>query len=85
MGKKSSLLDQIASDLPSRGPLPIMERLPADLAAEMNEVRAAWRAGDEKLAKATKTGLGRLIAKHLRARGVSIGEEAVVRWLQESG
>lgn len=81
---KTSLLEQVAGEIPSKGPRPIMDRLPADVAAEMREVRDAWRDGDPKLAKATKTGLGKLICKHLRARGVTIGDEAVIRWLTES-
>lgn len=84
MAKRPTLLDQVAGEIPCKGPRPIMERIPAPLADEMREVRDAWKSGDPKVAKATKTGLGKIIAKHLRARGVTIGDDAVIRWLVES-
>lgn len=84
MGKRPSLLEQVVSEIPCKGPRPIMERIPEDVAAEMREVRDAWRAGDQQLAKATKTGLGKLLAKHLRTRGIIIGDDAVIRWLAEN-
>lgn len=84
MAKPPSLLERVRSEIPAKGPRPIMDRIPADLAAEMREVRDAWRAGDPQLAKATKTGLSKLLAKHLRERGVVIGDDAVIRWLTEN-
>lgn len=85
MAKPPSLLERVRGEIPSKGPRPIMERIPADLAAEMREVRDAWRAGkDPLLAKATKTGLGKLLTKHLRERGIVIGDDAVIRWLTEN-
>lgn len=84
MAKPASLLERVRGEIPSKGPRPIMDRIPADLAAEMREVRDAWRAGDPSLAKATKTGLGKLLTKHLRERGIVIGDDAVIRWLIEN-
>jgi len=81
---KTRLIDQIATEIPSKGPKPLMERLPPDLWAEVCEVRDAWRARTGAYAKATKTSLGELLAKHLKERGVVIGSHAVQRWLTES-
>lgn len=83
MAKPSSgsLLEQVAAGLPNRGPRPLVEALPADVYAEVCEVRKAWRAGKLDSKRATKTAIGRLIAKHLAERGFTIGHEAVTRWL----
>lgn len=81
---KTRLVDTIATEIPSKGPKPLIERLSPDLFAELCEVRDAWRSRTGAYAKATKTSLGELIAKHLKDRGVVIGAHAVQRWLTEN-
>lgn len=81
---KTRLIDTIATEIPCKGPKPLMERLPPDLFAEVCEVREAWRTRSGAYAKATKTSLGELLAKHLKDRGIVIGSHAVQRWLTES-
>lgn len=83
MPKESTLLDRVAAALPSKGPAPLMSRLPPEVAAELMTVRDAWRKGHPKIGRATKTSLGRILADHLRSQGVAVSYTTVVRWLEE--
>jgi hypothetical protein len=80
MAKASSLLDEVKATLSCRrGPAVWIDSLPADLAAEVKAIKAQWR--DGKLAT-TKNALGHSLAKGLQARGVTIGPQGVLRWLE---
>lgn len=75
------LLEDVKETLPARrGFAPWYEKLPADLLAEIVDVKRQWQSG--KL-PATKTALGASLSKALAARGVRIGQLGVIRWLEQ--
>ena len=52
--------------------------MPADLLAELEEVRRQYRSGE---LRGTKTGTATALAKALQARGIDIGQKGVEKWL----
>lgn len=80
--KKKRLLDSVIDTLPKRkGFAPWYETLPADIKAEVDDIKAAWKAG--KL-QASKTGLSASISKALAEHGIKIGHLGVTRWLEKA-
>ncbi len=63
---------------PRRGPPNWFDKLPADLAEEVGQIREDWRA---RTVSVTRWHLARLIARHLAERGVTTSQLAVDRWL----
>ena len=79
-----SLADAIRASIPPppRRTLPWHERLPADVLAELEEVKREHRAG--KLA-GTRVALAITISEQLRLRGLSeVGMQGVSAWLRKS-
>ena len=79
-----SLSDAIRAAIPPppRRTLPWHERLPADVLAELEEVKREHRAG--KLL-GTRYGLAATISEQLRLRGLSdVGIQGVSAWLRKS-
>ena len=79
-----SLSDAIRAAIPPppRRTLPWHERLPADVLAELEEVKREYRAGT---LKASKTGLAMTISTQLRLRGLSdVGRQGIEAWLRKS-
>lgn len=74
------LRDAILADArqPRNGPRTWFDRLPPDLAHEVEQIREDWRAGTVSV---TRWHLARLIARHLAERGVTTSQMAVDRWL----
>ena len=80
----SSLADAIRAAVPPppRRTLPWHERLPADVLAELEEVKREHRAG--KL-QGTRVALAITISEQLRLRGLSdVGMQGVSAWLRKS-
>ena len=75
---KPVLLDEVLANLPRRTRTSFAGTLPADILAEVEEIRSEFLAGR---IKATKTGLGRAIAKSLAGRGINAHQSTVTRWL----
>ena len=80
MAKRPPLMDDVLAHLPKKGTAPWYSKLPPDLLAELQQVKAAFEAGT--IGKATKTGLAFAISKSLKARGIDIGHRGVEQWLQ---
>jgi hypothetical protein len=80
MAKRPPLIDDVLANLPKKGTVPWHGKLPPDLMAELQQVKAAFDAGT--MGKATKTGLAFAISKSLKARGIDIGHRGVEAWLQ---
>lgn len=79
---KKRLLDAVRSTLPQRrGYAPWYETLPADLKAEVDDIKAAWKAGK---IQASKTGLSASLSRALEERGVKIGYLGIARWLEKA-
>lgn len=79
-----SLADSIRAAIPPppRRTLPWHERLPADVLAELEEVKREHRAG--KL-QGTRVALAICISEQLRLRGLSeVGMQGVSAWLRKS-
>ena len=79
-----SLADAIRAAIPPppRRTLPWYERLPADVLAELEEVKREHRAG--KL-QGTRVALAICISEQLRLRGLSeVGMQGVSAWLRKS-
>ena len=79
-----SLADAIRAAIPPppRRTLPWYERLPADVLAELEEVKREHRAG--KL-QGTRVALAICISEQLRLRGLSeVGLQGVSAWLRKS-
>lgn len=79
-----SLADAIRAAVPPppRRTLPWHERLPADVLAELEEVKREHRAG--KL-QGTRVALAITISEQLRLRGLSeVGMQGVSAWLRKS-
>jgi hypothetical protein len=75
-----TLLDATRERIPKhRGFAPWNERLPADLLAEANAVKAAWARGE----LGTKTATAIALSHALQARGIKIGRSGVERWLEK--
>lgn len=79
-GAGLGLRDAILADArqPRNGPRTWFDKLPADLADEVNQIREDWRGGSVAV---TRWHLARLIVRHLAERGVSTSQLAVDRWL----
>lgn len=75
---KPGLLAEVIANIPQRTRRTWADTLPPDVLAEVEEIRAEFRAG--RIA-ATKTGLGKAIAVTLAARGIECHPLTVVRWL----
>lgn len=77
------LRDAVLADVPPprRGNPPWHERLDADTLAELEQIRADWRAGK---VNTSRWRLAESIAKHLAGRGLSSPSALVVdRWLAQ--
>jgi hypothetical protein len=76
-----SLRDRIVAKIPARrtGFQPWYERTPPDVMAELEQLRAAWRAGEIESPKIT---LARAISQTLAEMGVIVGPQGVVHWLR---
>jgi len=80
----SSLADAIRANVPPppRRTLPWHERIPADVLAELEQVKREHRAG--KL-PGTRVALAMTISEQLRLRGLSeVGLQGVSAWLRKS-
>lgn len=77
----ATLRDEIRANLPVRARRTFAGSLPAELRAELEEIREDWRAG--RMGPVTKTGLGKSIATTLAGRGITCHSLTVVRWLDE--
>jgi len=81
MAKRQSLLDEVKNSLTVRhGFLPWHEQLDARLRAEVDAVKASFHAGELDTKKTT---LARRLAAVLASRGVQIGFQGVLRWLEK--
>ena len=79
---KASLLDDVTAGIRDRRCQKIwIDVLPPDIATEVRDIKTRWKSG--KLAT-TKTALARSLATALQARGVSIGNSGVLRWLEKT-
>lgn len=79
--KRPSLGDAIRAAVPPvpRRGLAWWARIPPDALAELETVRADWRAGR---LPGSKSALARAIAEELAARGISdVGRQGVTTWL----
>ena len=80
----SSLADAIRANVPPppRRTLPWHERIPADVLAELEQVKREHRAGT---LPGTRYGLAATISEQLRLRGLSdVGIQGVSAWLRKS-
>jgi hypothetical protein len=80
----SSLADAIRAAIPPppRRTLPWYERLPADVLAELEELKREHRAGT---LPGTRVALAITISEQLRLRGLSdVGMQGVSAWLRKS-
>lgn len=75
---KPVLLDDVLANLPQRTRTSFADVLPPEILAELEEIRSEFRAGR---ITATKTGLGKAIAKSLATRGINAHQTTVTRWL----
>lgn len=83
--KMPSLADAIRAAVPAitRRNVCWWERLDAATLAELEAIRAEWRAGR---LPGSKAALARAIAEQLVARGLSdVGKQGVTTWLSEKG
>jgi hypothetical protein len=82
---KTDLLDDLVSLLPKQSRPNWMHRVPAELLEQMEAVRLGYVEGTltGPLAAASTTGLGSAISKWLKAKGISVHESTVVRWLKK--
>jgi hypothetical protein len=78
MPKSTKLLEDVQGLLPKKGFKPWHEKVPADLLAELEEVRRQYRSG---ALGGTKTGTATALSKALQARGIDIGQRGVEKWL----
>lgn len=76
---KTSLLEDVVANLPTKGQAPWHTTIPADLLEELEAVRQRFLAGE--IPRATKTGFAAAISKSLKARGIEIGHRGVEAWL----
>lgn len=82
MSKRRSLMDEVLERIPKKGFKPWNERIPPDLLAELEALRAAFWAG-QMPTRTTRTGLSHAISKSLQGRGVHVGHAGVNRWLEK--
>lgn len=75
-----SLRDLVVENLPVRDRKTWESSLPADVLAELQEIRDDFRSG--RMVGVTKTGLGKAIAASLAERGISCHSLTVSRWLE---
>jgi len=78
--EKRSLRDLIVGNLPKRKSVTFESTLPADVLAELQEIREDFRAG--RMPGVTKTGLGKAISVSLAERGMTFHSLTVTRWLE---
>lgn len=81
--KGLGLVDDVIAAMPqqTRGIAPWYERLAPEHRAEVEAVKAAWRAGTIGTAKQTAA---RIISEKLNERGIStIGTQGVLAWLEK--
>jgi hypothetical protein len=77
---KNSLVDEIASAIPSNiNGKPWWQKLTADQEELVKPILDAWRSGKFGAAKITAA---RAISHALVARGIKIGPQGVLTWLQ---
>lgn len=77
---KNQLVDEIASSIPaSLSGKPWWQKLTPEQQEMVQPILAAWRAGKFGAAKITAA---RAISNSLRTRGISIGPQGVLTWLQ---
>ena len=83
--QKNDLLEDLVSLLPKHSRPGWIDRVPADLLEQIEVVRHGYAEGTltGRLAGASITGLGSAISKLLNARGISVHECTVVRWLKK--
>ena len=79
-GTEQSLRDLIKANLPRRTPQTFTSSIPADVLAELQEIRDDFRAG--RMPGVTKPGLGKAIATTLADRGIVRHCMTVTRWLE---
>ena len=82
MPRKPSLLDEVKAGLSTRrGFASWYESLSEEMRAELDGIKAEWAGGS---LTATKTTLARRLSVVLKARGVDIGHQGVLRWLEKA-
>ena len=75
-----SLLDVTRQKIPvHRGFLPWYDKLPAEMQREADAVKAAYLAGT----LGTKSAVATALSDALQSRGVRIGRNGVMRWLEK--
>jgi hypothetical protein len=78
---KGDLLAHVRSELAAKKTLTWVDRLPDDVRAEVDDIKARFIAG-EFGNKATATWLSNTLAQSLQSRGFSVGQHSVQRWLK---
>lgn len=78
MAKRPTMLEELPAAIRRRGPLRWYEQAPADVMAELEEIRQKFR---RREIAATKNGLAAALSKLLATRNVTIGQLAIVKWL----
>lgn len=82
MPKGLSLLDEVKSGLSSRRGFSLWyETLDSGLRTELEAIKASWLAGH---LTATKTTLAKRLSTVLKGRGIDIGHQGVLRWLERT-
>lgn len=83
MKKPPTLLDQLPNALHARGPQPWHTTLPPAIRDELHDIRARFQAKTLP-GSPTKHGLAKALSTLLKARGVTIGHQGVLTWLEKS-
>ena len=83
--RKNEMLDGLADLLPKQSRPNWLDRVPADLLEEMTGIKQGFLEGTlpGKLAGASRTGLSHAITLWMAARGISVHESTVDRWLRK--
>ena len=81
MAKRVSLLDEVKEGLATKPGFPCWsEKVTEPLRSELEAVKQAFRAGE---LAGKKTTLARRLASALQERGIDIGFQGVLRWLEK--
>jgi hypothetical protein len=82
MAKRPSLLEEVKAGLSARrGFASWYESLSGEMRSELDGIKAEWVGG---ALVTTKTTLARRLSVVLKARGVDIGMQGVLRWLEKA-
>lgn len=82
MAKKPSLLEEVKAGLSTRrGFASWYESLSDEMRTELDGIKSEWTGG---ALPTTKTTLARRLSVVLKARGVDIGHQGVLRWLEKA-